>query len=362
VWNEDSGFDDGLSSTFGGDLGDVVAREWAAEREREESEEGRARARAAMAYRSRESAELPPSRHEQPGSVELGARPGGSQVPSSTSLAPVHQDVAAPEGLVLELLDLASSLRAAPNSMLRGALFPAIGRMTRPIIDNFVKVATQDGIDLYFRGRLLDQSDLDVFLTVLQLARKYGTHSAAGTILLLQPYPLMVALGRQAGKNAQQWLEDALDRLLHAQIKLEDKRHRFAGSLLAQFKMPLQEKGPYEIVISRDLYRLFDADFTKIQWAERQALRGSPLALWLHGYFCTHSAAKLYPLKIETIHAWCGSRNKNMRDFGRELIEALELVRTKTKAINSWEITTDKRRVGERRLKVTRAAPASKVA
>lgn len=108
------------------------------------------------------------------------------------------------------------------------------------------------------------------------------------------------------------------------------------------------------MVISRDLYRLFDADFTKIQWAERQALRGSPLALWLHGYLCTHTAQNLYGVKIETVHALCGSRNKNMRDFGRELIEALELVRTKTRAIQSWDITTDKRRVSERLLKVTR--------
>lgn len=361
MWNEDSGFDDGLSSTFGGDLGDVVAREWAAECEREEREEGRARARAAKTTGSRESAELPLSRHEQPGPEDLGARPGGSQVPASTSLAPTHEDVAAADDLMLELLDLASSLRAAPNSMLRGALFPAIGRMKRPTFFDFVKLATQGGIDLYFRGRLLDQSDLDVFLTVLHLARKYGSHSAAGTILLVQPHALMAALGRQGGTNARQWLEDALDRLLHAQIKLEDKRHRFAGSLLAQFNLPLDGKGPYEVVISRDLYRLFDADFTKIQWAERQALRGNPLALWLHGYFCTHTAQQLYYTKIETIHAWCGSRNTNMRDFGRELKEAVELVRAKTRAIQTWEITTDKRRVGERRLRVTRAGPGSNV-
>lgn len=355
--------EDGLFETFGGDRGDVVERAWAAEVERDEREAGRVRARAPAARGSdcRESADLPLSVPEPPGRAELGPRPGASEELASKSPGETREAVASENGVELELLDLASSQRAAPNSMMRGALFPAIGRMKRPTYFEFVKLATQDGIDLFFRGRLLDQSDFDVFLTVLHLARKYGIHSAAGTILLVQPQALMVALGRQGGTNAQLWLEDALDRLLHAQIKLEDKRHRFAGSLLAQFKLPLEGKGPYEVVISRDLYRLFDADFTKIQWAERQALRGNPLALWLHGYFCTHTAEKLYYVKIETIHAWCGSRNTNMRDFGRKLKEALELVRTKTRAIHSWEITTDKRRVGERRLRVSRAAPASKV-
>jgi len=353
VWIED-----GLVDTFGGDREDLIAREWAAELEREEREEARARARAARASRSRESADLPPAVPERPKPADVGSPLGGLQERAPKSPATICEDASNENDVELELLDLASSHRAAPNSMLRGALFPAIGRMKRPTFFEFVKLATQDGIDLFFRGRLLDQSDLDVSLTVLHLARKYGIHSAAGTILLLQPQALMLALGRQGGTNAQQWLEDALDRLLHAQIKLEDKRHRFAGSLLAQFKLPLEGKGPYEVVISRDLYRLFDADFTKIQWAERQALRGNPLALWLHGYFCTHTAEKLYLVKIETLHAWCGSRNTNMRDFGRELKEALELVRTKTRAIQTWEITNDKRRVGERLVKVNRAAPA----
>ena len=53
------------------------------------------------------------------------------------------------------------------------------------------------------------------------------------------------------------------------------------------------------------------------------ALRGQQLAQWLHSFYSTH--ADPHPIKVETIRRLCGSENKDLFGFRRDLREALAL-------------------------------------
>ena len=83
-----------------------------------------------------------------------------------------------------------------------------------------------------------------------------------------------------------------------------------------------EKTGEYKLVLDPTIIRLFQADdWTGLQMQERLALKGKPLAAWLHGFYSSH--AKPFPLKVETLHALSGSANKDMRDFKRRPFSAV---------------------------------------
>jgi TrfA protein len=63
--------------------------------------------------------------------------------------------------------------RAAPNAVFRSALFPALHLCEeRDFLDN-KPIASVDGVTVFFTGKRFDQSDLDVYLELLHLARHH---------------------------------------------------------------------------------------------------------------------------------------------------------------------------------------------
>ncbi len=62
------------------------------------------------------------------------------------------------------------SVRRVPNVALRSALFGAISKGHRPYLER-VEINALGGISILYTGALLDQGDLDLWETVLHLAR-----------------------------------------------------------------------------------------------------------------------------------------------------------------------------------------------
>jgi hypothetical protein len=104
-------------------------------------------------------------------------------------------------------------------------------------------------------------------------------------------------------------------------VELTDQLERktYGGSLLEFMRDDLS--GRYVVIFNPKILTFYEGGWTAIDWQDRQLLRGKPLALWLHGYLATH--AKPYPIKIETIRAFSGSSNKQIKGFKRSLIAAL---------------------------------------
>src|SRR5690606_12827983 len=64
----------------------------------------------------------------------------------------------------------AESARAVPNGMLRSALVGSIGRGRRQYLRE-EKIASLQGIAVYYTGERLDQGDLDAWLSILHCTR-----------------------------------------------------------------------------------------------------------------------------------------------------------------------------------------------
>ena len=116
--------------------------------------------------------------------------------------------------------------RGAPNAVLRGALFAAVHK-DRRYMDREL-LAAQDGIKVWFTGKQLDQSDLDVWEQVLHLART----QALGTECYFTAHGFLKALGRSTGKMNHEWLQMALERLTGAVVRISDGRWTYFGSLI----------------------------------------------------------------------------------------------------------------------------------
>lgn len=202
--------------------------------------------------------------------------------------------------------------RGTPNSFLRSALFAAIQGKTRKPLKNEL-LGAQKGYSVKFTGWQLDQSDLDVWEHAVHLARCHPL----GNECVFKANAFLKAIGRSNGKKDYVWLNESITRLVACAVEIRSGSKVFVGSLLSSAPRD-EETGVYKLRLDPDTIKLYGAaDWTSLEWQQREALKGKPLALWLHGYYASHAAP--YPVKVETLRELSGSANKEDRDFKRKL-------------------------------------------
>jgi TrfA protein len=221
-----------------------------------------------------------------------------------------------------------------PNELSRSALFAAIDpRKKREFLRNQF-ITAQGAYSIHFTGPQLDQSHSDVFQGILQLAR--GVHE--GNEVHFTAHRLLKLIGRSTGGKDHKWLYMVFQDLTATSVAIADDGKRvFWDSLLRRGKGDL-ETGKYVIEISRDLAKLFERGFTRVEWEQRRKLIRKPLAQWLQFYYASH--AKPLPVSVAFLHEMSGSTNKNMRDFKRKLKEALNQIQA-VGVISEWHIDTE---------------------
>jgi len=224
--------------------------------------------------------------------------------------------------------------RGAPNAVLRGALFPAIQGKNRGGLLRKVLIATQDGVTIRYTGWQLDQADLDVWEQVLHLART----QALGTKCYFTAHGFLKALGRQTGKSGHDWLAEALDRLSATSVTITAGRRTYFGSLIDRGVRD-EDTGKYVVEVNPDLAKFYGrSHWTQIDWAQRQALRRKPLALWLHGFYASH--AEPFRVTVAYLHELSGSQTKQLWKFKQNLTQALRDLQA-AGAIRGFEIRDD---------------------
>lgn len=211
------------------------------------------------------------------------------------------------------------AVRGIPNAALRSALFGAVRMGARPYLER-QKIHSQEGIAIHYTGARLDQADLDVWSTVLHIARV----QSLGTECRVTAYQLLKSLGKtDSGKN-RDTLSRRLSRLNATGLDVKIGHHSYEGSLIAEVyrdEVTLE----YFITLSPKLVALFGADqFTQVEWAIRHALDGKPLSQWLHGFYSSH--AKPYPMSVQRIYELCGSQAALISDFKKDLKRSLDHV------------------------------------
>jgi hypothetical protein len=208
-------------------------------------------------------------------------------------------------------------VRGVPNSVLRSALFTATKRGKRQYFER-QKIASVDGISVVFTGPRLDQADLDVWEQCLHIARNHGL----GNTIQFTAHGFLKAIGRSTGNSQHEWLKGAFARLRTSDVEISDGKRTFFGALISSGQRN-EENGFYELVLNPRIASLYNDDgWTGEDWEQRKKLIGKPLALWLHGFYSSHS--KPFDYKIETIHKLCGSETKDPYKFKQNFAEAIK--------------------------------------
>lgn len=211
------------------------------------------------------------------------------------------------------------AVRGVPNGMLRSALFGVIKKGSRRFMQG-EQVAALEGIEIRYTGQQLDQGDLDVWESLLHVARV----QKMGEQCRFTAYALLKLMEKtDTGKN-RETLQIRIERLRANAINIKQGRYSYIGGLVDEAFRD-DETREWVIGLNPKLHNLFGADqFTQIEWTVRRTLDGQPLAQWLYGFYAGH--AKPYPIKIETLHKLCGSEATVMSDFAKTLRKGMDAV------------------------------------
>lgn len=265
------------------------------------------------------------ARKGRKGSKSEGANP---PPPSTAEVTLIDRPEKAESAKVIQLPAWPAQTRGTPNSFLRGALFAAIQGKERHALKAEL-LAAQQGIEILFTGWQLDQSDLDVWEQAVQLAASHPL----GNVCLFKIKAFLQELGRHDGKSDREWLKDVFRRLMASGVEIKHGPHTYGGSMLEFWHN--ENADAYQLQLNPRILSLYSAGWTAIDWEVRHKLRRKPLALWLHGWLSSH--AENYPIKVETIHQLCGSRNSHKGSFKRQFIAAL-LDLENIGVISGWNI------------------------
>ena len=209
--------------------------------------------------------------------------------------------------------------RGVPNGVLRSALFGAIKKGARRYMEG-EQIAALDGIEIRYTGQRLDQGDLDVWESVLHVARL----QAMGEQCRFTAYSMLKLLGKTDTGSNRVTLHKRLMRLKANAVEVQQSRYSYAGSLIDDVYRD-KETHKYVLILNPKLRPLFAADqFTQVDWGVRHALDGKPLAQWLHGYYGSH--AKPYPVNVKTLLKLSGSENADASSGRQTLRKALDAV------------------------------------
>ena len=164
----------------------------------------------------------------------------------------------------------------------------------------------------------------------IELARKNGVgekiHFGLGYFL--------IGIGRSTGGKDSEWLKGSFRRLSASVVEITDGKKTYWGSMIYRGVRD-EETGKHVIEVNPDIVKLYGTDgWTAIERAVRTALKGQPLAQWLHGFYASH--ARPYPMKVETLHKLCGSQAKRLADYRTDLRSALQKLAEATGW--TWEI------------------------
>jgi hypothetical protein len=218
--------------------------------------------------------------------------------------------------------------RPAPNGVLRSALFAALGKRPRQTFTRET-LPSLSNIDVKFTGEQLDQMDLDLWLVLFHLGRR----TPLGLVNRLSSYALLKALDLGDDGRTREDLKASLVRLSSCTVELKQGREWFIGGLVDS--VARTDNGEcWCIRLSPELTKLLGpADWTAVYWPVRRALRGKPLAQWLHGYFSSHVKANLIGARL--LRELSGSKAE-LRSFSSTLRRALTAVETASIAHNQF--------------------------
>jgi TrfA protein len=209
--------------------------------------------------------------------------------------------------------------RGTPNCFLRSALFAAIyGNSRRPYLENAV-LAVQGDITIRYTGKQLSQSDLDLVMAALHLARQHPL----GHICHFRGYAFLKIMGRSNNADNYAWMSATIKRLIACAVEIRLGQRIFEGSILSSC---LRDEGSdiYKLTFDPDFVKLFGMnDWTAIDWNMRRKLTRSPLAQWIYDYAVSHVGTKI---KLKTLQKLSGRESDTPKVFKEAVRRAKKML------------------------------------
>lgn len=209
---------------------------------------------------------------------------------------------------------------AAPNALFRSALFPALNNNQPRKRFNKEQIFSVGGLDIIFSGEQFDQTDLDVYLTMLHLAKDVSI----GKPFTFTAYQILKLLSVKDSGDRYQWLYDVMFRLTESIIIIQDHKKKYVGSLIDGFTKD-DITNQYKATLNLDYAILFNPGlWSGINFEQRQACARNKTAKSLHAYYSTHTNPA--PHKIETLANIAGLQCKNKRMIPMTIIKAHDVL------------------------------------
>lgn len=228
----------------------------------------------------------------------------------------------------------------APNSCLQSALFGLIEKGTRKYVKQ-QKVASLNGIEIWYTGEQLDQSDLDVFLHAIHLTTD-KKNIQPGNAVRFSMNGFLAATGKTVGGSGEKWLMGVIDRLAANMVYIEvpdsytGKRQMYGGSLIHDFYYDYKTE-TYSLRLNGSLGALFERGWTPLQWEQRVSLSNN-LSKWLHGFY--NSMQTIFPMQVSKLLELSGSSCGRLSNFRAALRRSLDNL-VEVGALKSWTIDNE---------------------
>jgi len=231
----------------------------------------------------------------------------------------------------------ANTVRIAPNEFIRSALFGVVKHATGRLALQSVEIASLSNVKITYTGVALSQNDLDVFLSILYLARD----NILGTIVSFNASDILRALNLVTKGDNVAFVDASVERIMAAVITVKQgSKRKYRGHLIEKSLSQNKENDcAYVITLNRDLINLFDYDNYTLLSADIRSQLNGQLSKWLYAFYESHKQP--HPMFVDTVRSLCGSSTKDLWKFRQQLrlaLTELEAVMTANNKPFSWVI------------------------
>jgi len=231
----------------------------------------------------------------------------------------------------------ANTVRIAPNEFIRSALFGVVKHATGRLALQSVEIASLSNVKITYTGVALSQNDLDVFLSILYLARD----NILGTIVSFNASDILRALNLVTKGDNVAFVDASVERIMAAVITVKQgSKRKYRGHLIEKSLSQNKENDcAYVITLNRDLINLFDYDNYTLLSADIRSQLNGQLSKWLYAFYESHRQP--HPMFVDTVRSLCGSSTKDLWKFRQQLrlaLTELEAVMTANNKPFSWVI------------------------
>jgi hypothetical protein len=217
------------------------------------------------------------------------------------------------------LPEIYENKRAIPNVFLRGGLFGLVRKGRRALVKD-MPIFTMSQYEIKFSGEQMDQNDLELWDTLIYLAKDRKIDSELHITL----YDLCKQMNLTYNQERSKKLTERAMRLKFGTVIIKSNGKLFAGSLINNVFIN-ERDGKLVIEYNKKLMPLFiDNDFTFIDNTIRQQLGDNQLSRWLFCFYATHKEP--IPFSFDFLHKLSGSCAEK-KEFNRKIKLALEEIK-----------------------------------